>query len=298
MFWIKGGITISKKEAEAYALAKGTIVNAIANFKGGAFAIDLKLYARVKLIEDSDEINVIIQDNPNEDVTLVKTCVKNVLKRYSEKNYGALVYTRSEIPIAKGLASSSAAANAVILATLAALNKTICYEEILNLNVETSIQTSVSITGAYDDAAASLLGGGVLTDNMRRKILKRFLMDDNLFVIITIPEEKVYTKSVDKVKLSFFKEYVDLAFDIAFKDIYKAIVLNSLIYCSLLNYTTEPIYLALKHGAKSSGLCGKGPAFFALCYEENLNDVKEAFEAFGNVIVTRVNNQGSRILRS
>ena len=282
-------------KGRAYSLSRATIINAIANYKGGAFAIDLKLYADVE-INNSGKIDILIEDNPKEDTKLVEICVKKILKKFNVEDVGVRVRTRSEIPIAKGLASSSAAANAVILAMLSALKKYICYEEILRINVESSIESNVSITGAFDDAAASLLGGGVLTDNKNLKILKRFLMDGNLFVVLTIPEEKKYTKDVDKYKLEVFKDYVDIAYELAFKDIYRAIVLNSIIYCSLLGYNIEPIYLALKSGAKSSGLCGKGPTFFALCYEDRVDDIKEIYEAFGKVLVTKVNNNGSRIL--
>lgn len=39
-------------EGKAYALASGTIINAIATGKGSAFGLDLKVYAKVKLIDD------------------------------------------------------------------------------------------------------------------------------------------------------------------------------------------------------------------------------------------------------
>ncbi len=284
------------KVGKAYALSRATIINAMANHKGGAFAIDLKLYAEVE-INNSGEIKVLIEDNPNEDTRLVETCVKKIFKRFGLEGLGANVRTRSEIPIARGLASSSAAANAVILATLSALNKEMDYEEILRINVEASIESGVSITGAFDDASASLLGGGVLTDNKSLKILKRFLMDNNLYVILTIPEEKKYTKDVNKDKILAFKDYVDIAFETAFKNIYKAIVLNSIIYCSIFGYSIEPIYVALKSGAISSGLCGKGPTFFALCYEDKVDEIRDTYETYGRVVITRVENSGSRIVK-
>jgi len=37
--------------------------------------------------------------------------------------------------------------------------------EILNVGVDASIETKVSLTGAYDDACACYYGGFVVTDN-------------------------------------------------------------------------------------------------------------------------------------
>ena len=41
--------------------------------------------------------------------------------------------------------------------------------EILNAGVKASIETKVSLTGAYDDACACYYGGFVVTDNYKKK---------------------------------------------------------------------------------------------------------------------------------
>ena len=82
-----------------------------------------------------------------------------------EKSFGAKIKTQSNIPIARGLKSSSVAANATALATTAALGKTLDDLEIIKLGVEAAFDAKVTVTGAFDDACASYFGGIVITDN-------------------------------------------------------------------------------------------------------------------------------------
>ena len=96
--------------------------------------------------------------------------VARVLQRFSlDNSFGAKIKTWSNIPIAKGLKSSSAAANAVALATTAALGKTLDDLEIVNLGVDAAFDAKVTVTGAFDDACASYFGGVVITDNLKRR---------------------------------------------------------------------------------------------------------------------------------
>ena len=105
---------------KAVSHGAATIVNAIALGKGAAFGIDLRTTAEVEL-EPGGEIKVLMDEE--EDPTLAVRCVEKVLSRFAPDDHlGAVVRTRSEIPISRGLKSSSAAANAIVLATLDALS--------------------------------------------------------------------------------------------------------------------------------------------------------------------------------
>jgi len=111
---------------KAVAIAHGaaTVVNAIALGKGAAFGVDLWTKAEVKVTSEPGVITAEIVSDPNESTLLIEKTVLRVLQRFSlEKSFGAKVKTQSTIPIAKGLKSSSAAANATALATTAALGK-------------------------------------------------------------------------------------------------------------------------------------------------------------------------------
>ncbi|NLI62170.1 MAG: hypothetical protein GX362_02000 [Methanosarcinaceae archaeon] len=61
------------------------------------------------------------------DTSLIENCVLKVLNHF-DFPYFATVETRSEIPVASGLKSSTAAAHAAILATLDAINETLSEE--------------------------------------------------------------------------------------------------------------------------------------------------------------------------
>ncbi|MEA3282186.1 MAG: shikimate kinase, partial [Euryarchaeota archaeon] len=120
-----------------YANGAGTIVNAIAIWKGAAFCIDLATTADVELDECTrDAGNAVaggegdgriagrIENADTADTALITRCVSLVLDRFGYRCDG-VVTTRSEIPIARGLKSSSAAANATVLATLDAIGETL-----------------------------------------------------------------------------------------------------------------------------------------------------------------------------
>ena len=77
----------------------------------------------------------------------------------------------------KGLKSSSAAANAVALASTAALGKHLDDLELVKLGVDAAFDAKVTVTGAFDDACASYFGGIVVTDNLNRKIIKQMPVD-------------------------------------------------------------------------------------------------------------------------
>ena len=100
--------------------------------------------------------------------------VARVLRRFGlENSFGAKIKTCSNIPIAKGLKSSSAAANAAALAATAALGKTLDDLELVKLGVDAAFDAKVTVTGAFDDACASYFGGVVVTDNLKREIVKQ-----------------------------------------------------------------------------------------------------------------------------
>ncbi len=285
---------------EAYALASGTIINAMATGKGSAYGIDLKLYSKVTLSKDRRIIGI-IRDDPKEDTKLIEICAKKVLELFDIR-MGATIETRSEIPIARGLKSSSAAANATVLATLSAIKKlgydtSISDEEVVKIGVEASIEAGVTITGAYDDACASFFGGVVVTDNYRRKILRRESFPE--YNVVIFYREKAYTKDVDLKKIKIFKDVVDVAFKEALNGNYlSAMILNGLIYCTALGYPTEPVVLSMQSGALASGLSGKGSAYTILVDKDNLEDVLSSLKRLkGNIIVTKVNNHGAKVLK-
>ena len=162
-------------KATAISYGGATIINAITTGKGAAFGVKLWTKAEVKLTDDPHAIKGEITTDPSENTILMEKTVKKVLEYFGlAGKFGAEVKTWSNIPIARGLKSSSVAANAIALATVAALRKEVDDLTIVNLGVNGAIEAQVTITGAFDDACASYFGGIVVTDNFKRRIVKRF----------------------------------------------------------------------------------------------------------------------------
>src|SRR5660398_192503 len=157
----------------ASAQGAGTVINAIATLKGSAFGINLKTYSEVEMVEKGKKGEMLA--TPTADTSLIAECARLMLERFAP-NVGVHITTRSEIPIASGLKSSSAAANATVLGLTEALEVEIEPIEIVKLGVLAARRTGVKITGAFDDACASFFGGLVITDNEHDLLLKLSLI--------------------------------------------------------------------------------------------------------------------------
>jgi len=282
----------------ASACGSATVVNAIASGRGAAFAVDLRVRAEVALTKKSRKIIGRIADDPRESTKLIEICVKKVLKQLKlDKVYGAKVTTRSQVPIAVGLSSSSAAANATVLATFVALGKKPSATTALNLGVDAAMEAGVTITGAFDDASASFLGGGVVTDNFKRKILKRFKVDPKLMVLIYVPQKKLYTSKIDAKKVKKLANFVNVAHKLALSgDVLSALTMNGLIYSRALGHDPTVAIEALDAGAIAAGLTGKGPAVVAIVEPKNLIDVKKNWsKRAGKIIITKPSKVGAKV---
>jgi shikimate kinase len=274
----------------ATALGAATVLNAVAAWKGSAFGIDLKTWAEVEL----DESGVVSGDVPGVDTKLIVRCVELVLERFG-LNYGGVVRTKSEIPVASGLKSSSAAANAAVLATLDALGEKVDLLDATRIGVEAARWAGVTITGAFDDACASMLGGVVVTDNRELSLLKREEMNSD--VLLLVPEEKLFSKETDVKRSRLIAPLAEVVYELAMRgDYQRGMTLNGMIYCHALKLSAEPIFLALEAGATGVSLSGTGPAYAALVKEDKLDAVAFAWKDLGGrVIKTKVNNHGATV---
>jgi shikimate kinase len=257
----------------------GTIVNAIANGRGAAFGVDLRMEAEVEL-DSSGVIEVRIEGFEREGTELAERCVRNVLAREaSREGYGAKVTTRSQIPISRGLKSSSAAANAIVLATLDALGVELEPLKTIRIGTKSAIEAKVSLTGAFDDACASMLGGVVLTDNRTERLLKRTRLPDGLKVVLHVPGFQVRKGSVPLDRFRTVAPAAQAAFERARRGAYQeAMVINSLACTSALGLSMEPTYRALAASAFAAGLSGTGPATAILVDEGKLSDIRSLFD--------------------
>jgi shikimate kinase len=286
-------------KATAIAHGAATIVNAIALGKGAAFGVDLWTKAEVKITNKPGTIEVEIANDPNENPLLVQKTVFRVLEKFKlEKIFGAQVKTKSNIPIARGLKSSSAAANAVALATKAAMRTALDDLELVKLGVDAAVDANVTVTGAFDDACASFFGGTVITDNTNREILQQISMPSDLVVLFHVPPHKAYTGEIDAAKLDKVASLVEVAFDAAMAGkFWEALTLNGLIYSSAQGYDTKIALEALSAGAVAAGLCGKGPATTAVVSLEKVDQVKASLQRYeGEILEAHLNREKARVL--
>ena len=286
----------------AVANGAGTIVNAIAIWKGAAFGIDLETTADVELDEcsgDSGRITGIIEigsDSAGDcgdvsyDTALITRSVTMVLDRFGYRCEG-VVTTRSEIPIARGLKSSSAAANAATLATLNAIGETLPPIEVVRMGVRAALDVGVTITGAFDDACASMFGGIVVTDNRNQELVDRIECDSR--VLIYLPEEKAFTADTDIARSEAIAPLVEVAYKLALAhDFENAMTLNGLLYCAALGFDTEVAMRALELGVSGVSLSGTGSAYTALVGRDQVKELTSCWsEMGGTVIETKIVNR-------
>ena len=171
----------------AVAYGAVTVINAISCGLGAALGVRLRTEAAVRLTNRPGRVEGRILSDPEESTILIEKTVTHVLRYFgAEKKYGAYVETWSNIPIARGLKSSSAAANAIALAVCDALDEEIDDLTVVNLGVDAAIEAGVTITGAFDDASASYFGGLTVTNNRERKILKHIYVEEYPVLILSL----------------------------------------------------------------------------------------------------------------
>lgn len=265
------------------AFGATTVVNAMPSGFGAAIGVTLRTFAEVELTDDPT-IEVDMVNDRSERKALAEESLKVVLERFAIK-HGGRIRTRSEIPIARGMKSSSAASNAVVLATLDALGEQLDDLEAINLGVEASLRARVTLTGAFDDACASYLGMLRVTDNYQRRILKSYDVEP-LSVLFLFPEERRYSGEVNAGSVRAAKRLTGIAFEEAMHGRYwQAMLLNGLMMANLFRTAPSPILLAIQNGAISAGLCGKGPAICAVSKREDEGAIIDGWKDLGQTIL-------------
>jgi shikimate kinase len=271
----------------------------MATGKGAALSVKLWTRAKVTLTDQGGSFVGHNSTYPEEDAFLIEETARHVFRKFKvDEGFGAIVETRSNIPVAVGLKSSSAVTNAVALACVRLLGRKATDTQIVSLGVDASFRAGVTLTGAYDDACASYFGGLVATDNNRRRILKRFKPKGRLKILIHVPPGKKYTNQVDPQPLKKIKEFAEVAHREALRGNYwTSPTLNGLIYSKAFGYDTSPVKKALGAGALAAGLSGKGPAIAAIVPNYRVPRVLSAWNRLsGRVIQTSLNFQKARVL--
>ncbi len=280
-------------DGRARAPAAGTILNALATGRGSAFAIDGAETTATVRLEPGTEIEGEITEEPEADTALIERCVSLAVDRYADEALGGLVRTESSIPMAAGLKSSSAAANASVLATCDALGVEVDRTEACLLGVQAAREAGVTVTGAFDDASASMLGGVTVTDNGRDELLAHGTVDWD--VLVWTPEERAFTAEADVSACERIAPMAKLVEELALDGRYGvAMTVNGLAFSAALGFPTEPAIEALPE-AEGVSLSGTGPSVVAVGDRKALEGVRAQWEArTGTTWLTTTRTTGAR----
>src|SRR3989338_1157498 len=147
-----------------------SIVNAIATGKGATLGISPKVETEVETLQGKGII--IESETKNLSSRLINKVVEKIVSKNDLEKTKIRISLKSEIPTGYGLKSSSAISSAVALACAKLFRPKWNDSQILLAGVDASIESKVSITGAYDDACGCYYGGFAVTENYKRKIVK------------------------------------------------------------------------------------------------------------------------------
>ena len=269
-----------------------SLVSAIANKKGATLGISLKVEA---IVETSEGKGIIIQsENKSLSSRLInKTIEKIVSKKDLEKNKIIITLT-SEIPTGYGLKSSSAISSVVALACAKIFKPKWTDHQILLAGVQASIESKVSITGAYDDACSCYYGGFNVTDNGKRSRIQFEKVSTNLIAVIFIPKNR---KRGNLKRLKILSAIFNNAWELAKERKYwESMTINGLATSSILNSDPKIIVDLIEKGALGASVSGNGPSIAAIVKKENESNVKKIFAALeGSIIVSKINNKKAEV---
>jgi shikimate kinase len=280
--------------AKAKATVHGAVslVNAIANQKGATLGIELKVEA---IVETSPGKGISIQsENKSLSSRLInKTIEKIVSKKDLEQNKISITLD-SEIPTGYGLKSSSAISSAIALACAKIFKPKFTDQQILLAGVDASIESKVSITGAYDDACSCYYGGFNVTDNAKKKRIQFEKGPSNLIAVIFIPKNR---KRGNLKRLKILSSVFENAWELSRKANYwDAMIINGLATSSILNSEPKIITDLIEKGALGASVSGNGPSIAAITKKENESAIKKVFSTLeGNIIVSKISNKKAEV---
>jgi shikimate kinase len=151
----------------------------------------------------------------------------------------------------------------------------------------------VTVTGAFDDASASMLGGVTVTDNSGDELLAHEAVTWD--VLVWTPDERAYTADADVSRCERVAPVADMVRDAALSGDYaRAMTVNGFAFCAALGFPAEPVVEALPDAAGAS-LSGTGPSFTAVGDREALERVRADWsQRDGHTWLTRTHNEGAR----
>ena len=269
-----------------------SIVSAIATGKGAALGISKKVNVEM---ETSHGKGVVIEvENKSMSSRLINKVIEKIVSKNELAKTKLKISLDTEIPTGYGLKSSSAISTAVAMVCAKLFKPRMSDFEILNAGVKASIETKVSLTGAYDDACACYYGGFVVTDNRNKKIVHSEKCLNRVSAVIFIPKSR---KRGNIRKLKASSDVFDKAWNLAKKsDYWNAMILNGLTTSTILSSEPKIIPKLLENGALGASVSGNGPSIAAIVKNNAVSKIKNVFSSLdGKITVAEINNKKAEV---
>ncbi|MCI4365803.1 MAG: shikimate kinase [Thermoplasmata archaeon] len=261
----------------ARASAAITVVNALPTGVGCALGIARYASASVDLTLAPEHS---VECLPSKSSTpLVRASVLAALEQFAGgRHFETALRLSSEIPMAKGLKSSSAVATASILAVARACDLEPLPLEVARLAADVGRAVGVSATGALDDALAGLRAGFVITDNRRGELIAEAPIDPDWSAVLFIPPGTHPAAPSLRARFEGAREEgaraVAEAVALRFAG---AMARNTRLVERLMGYDYGPLRTELlSHGAVAVGVSGLGPALAAMVPSAHVTEVMAA----------------------
>jgi len=266
-----------------------SIVNAIATGYGSALGIALKVTVELELQKGR---GILFQ--PELETNLLENIIDKIIPNETRRNNLISVKVNSQIPVGMGLKSSSAISSATALACTGLIGNNLDDRIVLSSAVRASLDSGVSITGAYDDSTACYFGGFVVANNYGCELIHREEAPTDLYVVVFLPADKRRGNIHNLYVLSdLFMDAFNLARD---RQYWRAMKLNGLLTTSVLSGDYEPVLESIQRGALAASISGNGPSIAAVTYKEHIEDIKQIFVKYdGITLVSKANNEKASI---
>jgi len=271
-----------------------TVINAIPCGIGATVGVDLVTKAKFTVGGEGRE--VVIMNDRNEDTAMARICVKNTFEHFGmNEPEGWELSVDSQIPVSRGLKSSSSACNAIISSVADHISKengngfagTEGTMTMIRLGVKCAREAKVTVTGSFDNACGCHLGGLVITDNENDTIISRSEVEEN-DVILFVPELKIRKPSLDRNR---FRDLADVAMNLvrtAAEDWHGALTRNGSMIARIIGIDDSIADKAMSMGALAAGVSGTGPAISVVVKKDEGRSFLKDIEHTGyEAIVTR-----------
>lgn len=274
------------------ASAAMTVVNALPTGIGAALGIDLWTSVELSVVPAADPARSYFRLDEPARTPLFEMSLGWALERYLPgRRYDVEAHVRSEIPVGRGLKSSSAVASAAVLAIAAAAGSRPTPLEVARLSAELGRAAGVSATGAFDDALAGLVPGVVVTDNRSDTVLRSDPIGEELEAAILLPPSVHPPAPELRERFRAASEEGLRAATAAREGAHwAAIALNSDLVERVMGYSYAALRRDLESaGAVAAGVSGLGPALVALAPSGRIPRLLDAMSGFeGDRLRTRL----------